>query len=56
MESYQASFWPQQYESRIQLQNESWNCHKYVKIKQHASEQLLGQWKPKKKKKKLKDT
>ena len=43
LKSYQASF--QWYETRNQLQEESWKNHKYVENEQHATKQLLGQQK-----------
>ena len=37
------------YEIRSQLQEENWKTHKYVKIKQFALEQTMGQRKKQKK-------
>ena len=38
-----ACFQPPWYKTRNQLQEENWKIHKYVEIKQHASEQPMGQ-------------
>ena len=35
-------FWSQWYETRNQLQDEHWKKYKYVEIKQHINEQLMG--------------
>jgi len=34
---------PQQYETRNPLHEESWKIHKYMEIKQHATEQTVSQ-------------
>ena len=44
MKSFQASSWLLWDETRDQLQEENWKNWNYVEIKQHATEQLLGQW------------
>ena len=43
-----ACFQPQWYKTKNQLQKENWKIHKYVEIKQHASEQPMGQRRNKK--------
>ena len=40
LKSYQAFFQPQLNETRNQLQEEKWKIHKYLEIKQHATEPL----------------
>ena len=37
------NIWSQWYEITVQQQEDSWKIHKYVKIKQHTSEQPMGQ-------------
>ena len=53
MKSYQAFFWSQWYETRIQLQEESWKNHKYVENEQHGTKQLLGQQRNQRRKQKF---
>ena len=45
-------FWSQWYEIRNQPWEESWKNHTYVETEQHTAEQLLSQWKNKKRNKK----
>ena len=49
-------FWPQWYETGNHTQKEDWKNHKYVEIKQHATEQPMGQRSQKRNQQKWKTT